>query len=243
MSIITRAVEYEHEGQAFEGLLAVADTGPTKRPVVLVLHDWQGRSEGQEEFASRLTAWGYAAFAVDVYGKGKRGTTTQECQALMMPFMQDRALLRRRLLRAVEVARQRPEVNPEKMAAIGFCFGGMCALDLARAGAQLKGAASFHGTFTPPGLPTANPFKTKVIAFHGWDDPFAPTDHVLALAKELTAAGADWQLHAYGATVHGFMNEAADNPAMGIVYKEQSARRAWAALGAFLSEAFAAGNS
>ena len=102
----------------------------------------------------------------------------------------------------------------------------------------MKGAASFHGTLSPPGLPTASPFKTKVIPFHGWDDPFAPPDHVAALGKELTAAGADWQLHAYGATVHGFMNEAANNPAMGIVYNEQSARRAWAALETFLAEAF-----
>jgi dienelactone hydrolase len=236
MSITTNPVEYEHEGQSFEGLLVEPGDESTPRPVVFVLHDWQGRSAGQEGFARRLTAWGYASFAVDLYGKGKRGTTTEECQALMMPLMQDRALLRRRLLNVVEVVRQRPEIESANMAAIGFCFGGLCALDLARAGAPLNGVASFHGLFTPPGLPIAHPFQSKVIAFHGWEDPFAPPDQILAFGKEFSDAGADWQLHAYGATKHGFMNESANNPAMGIVYQAETARRAWTELQAFLAE-------
>jgi len=237
MSVTTRAVEHSLDGETFESLLILDDALPPKQPLVLIFHAWDGRSPDQENFGKRLTPWGYAALAVDLYGKGKRGKTTEECQALMMPLMQDRALLRKRLLKVIEVAQGLPEVDATHIGAIGFCFGGLCALDLARAGAAVKGVASFHGLFTPPALPAAT-IQAKIIAFHGWDDPFAPPDQVLAFGKEMTEAGADWQLHAYGATVHGFMNESANNPQMGIVYNARSAQRAWKALQQFLAEVF-----
>jgi dienelactone hydrolase len=237
MSVTTRTLEHSQDGQIFESLLVFDDAPPPKRPLVLVFHAWDGRSLDQENFAKRLTAWGYAALAVDLFGKGKRGKTPEECQALMMPLMQDRALLRKRLLHVFEVSKGLPEIAATNIAAIGFCFGGLCALDLARAGAPLKGVASFHGLFTPPGLPPADPIQAKIIAFHGWDDPFAPPDQVLAFGKEFSAAGADWQLHAFGSTVHGFMNESANNPQMGIVYNARSAARAWNELQLFLADA------
>jgi dienelactone hydrolase len=240
MSIITRSVEHTLDGQLFDSLLVLDDNKQGKRPTVLVFHAWDGRSEDQESFAKRLTAWGYAAVAVDLFGKGKRGKTPEECQALMMPLVQDRALLRKRLLQVLDVVDALPEVDSENIAAIGFCFGGLCALDLARAGGKIKGAASFHGLFTPPNLPSPNPIEARVIAFHGWDDPFAPPDQVLAFAKEFSAAGVDWQLHAYGGTVHAFTHEAANRPDMGLLYNARSANRAWSGLQLFLGETFAA---
>jgi dienelactone hydrolase len=240
MSITTRAVEHALDGQTFDSLLIFDDAQRGPRPAVLVFHAWEGRSEDQEKFANRLTAWGYAALAVDLYGKGKRGKTTEECQALMTPLVQDRALLRKRLLQVVDVASGVPEIEPANIAAIGFCFGGLCVLDLARAGAKLKAVASFHGLFTPPNLPSASPIAAKVIAFHGWDDPFTPPEQVVAFGKEFSAAGADWQLHAFGGTKHAFMNETADNPEMGLIYSAQAAGRAWQALQIFLAEAFGA---
>jgi dienelactone hydrolase len=237
MSVTTRAVEHSLDGQTFESLLVVEDAPPAKPPLVVVFHAWNGRSSEQEDFAKRLGAWGYAGLAVDLYGKGKRGTTTEECQALMMPLMQDRALLRQRLLHVFEVAQGLPEIDATHIGAIGFCFGGLCALDLARADAPVKGVASFHGLFTPAGLAAAT-IQAKIIAFHGWDDPFAPPDQVVAFGKEMTEASADWQLHAYGGTVHGFMNESANNPQMGIVYNARTAHRAWSALQLFLADAF-----
>jgi dienelactone hydrolase len=236
MSVTTRAVEHSLDGQTFDSLLAF-DDAHSKPPLVLVFHAWNGRSPEQEDFAKRLTAWGYAGLAVDLFGKGKRGQTTEECQALITPLIQDRALLRKRLLDVFEMAQGLPEIDGTHIGAIGFCFGGLCALDLARAGAPAKGVASFHGLFMPADLPAAA-IQAKIIAFHGWDDPFAPPDQVLGLAKEMTAAGADWQLHAYGATVHGFMNEGANNPQMGIVYQARSAHRAWSELQLFLADAF-----
>jgi len=239
VSIITRAIEHSQDGQSFESLLVLDDAQPARRPTVLVFHAWEGRSDDQEKFAKKLTAWGYQAVAVDLFGKGRRGKTPEECTALITPFMKDRAMLRKRLLHVAEVAHSVPEVDAANIGAIGFCFGGLCALDLARAGGKLKGVAAFHGLFTPSGLPTADPVKAKIIAFHGWDDPFAPPDQVVAFGKEMTAAKADWQLHAYGATAHAFMNEGANNPAVGLLYNARTAGRAWKALQLFLSDAFA----
>jgi dienelactone hydrolase len=237
MSILTRAIEHTHDGQIFESLLVLNGEEPQRRPAVLVFHAWEGRSKGQEKFATRLTEWGYAGLAVDLYGKGRHGNTPAECQALMTPLMQDRALLRSRVLKIMDVVAEAPEIDAANVAAIGFCFGGLCALDLARAGGNVKGVASFHGLFTPPGLPIANPIHPKIIAFHGWDDPMGPPEQALAFTKEFTEAGADWQLHAFSATKHGFMNEEANLPEMGIIYNERSARRGWNDLELFLAEA------
>jgi dienelactone hydrolase len=233
----TTSAPHRQDGIAFDG--AVVAEGPGPRPGVLVIHGWEGRSAGQEKFAARLADLGYAAFCVDLYGDGRRGTTRETCEALMTPLMADRALLRRRLAGAVEAASARPEIDPARMAAIGFCFGGLCALDLARANAPLRAVASFHGALSAPPLPPPAAIAPKVAVFHGWDDPMAPPADVLALAAELTAARADWQLHAYGGTMHAFMAEGVDLPQFGLQYNERSARRAWASLQALLAEAFA----
>jgi dienelactone hydrolase len=231
----TRPVASTHDGQEHEGLL-VYDTDAGPRPTVLVFHDWSGRGPSQEGFAHRVAALGYNAFAVDLYGKGKRGETPDECQALMGPLVGDRALLRRRLLETVDVAAAVPEVDAARLAAIGFCFGGLCVLDLARAGGAVRGVASFHGLFTPAGLPSATPIKPKIVAYHGWPDPMAKPETVVALARELTDADADWQLHAFGGALHAFMVEGANMPEMGIQYDADAARRAWAGLEGFLAE-------
>jgi len=240
MMLITRTVEHVIDDEPFENLFMSDDAKSGKRPTVLVFHAWEGRSAGQEKFAARLTEWGYTALAVDLFGKGKRGTTTEECQALMTPLASNRALLRKRLLKTVEVAKSQPEVDAAGIAAIGFCFGGLCALDLARAGAGVKGVASFHGILGAPGLPIANPFLPKVAAFHGWDDPFAPPDQVMAFTKELTDAKADWQLHAFGGVKHAFMNREANNPELGLIYDAKAAARSWDMLKLFLAELFGA---
>ena len=150
----------------------------------------------------------------------------------------DRAALRKRLLAVLEQVRGLGAVEGEHVAASGYCFGGLCALDLARSGAALAGAASFHGLFDPPGL-QPQPIKAKVIAFHGWDDPMVPPDKVVALAQELTDAGADWQIHAYGNVRHGFTYPGADalgNPA--VRYDALAAERSWTSLINFLEELF-----
>jgi dienelactone hydrolase len=238
MTITTRDLDYEINGMTFDGAVALDDAQDGARPAVLVCHGWEGRSDAQLDCARSLARLGYIGFACDMFGKGIRGDVTGDNSALIAPFLQDRRMLRERLLATVAAVRSLPEVDPNKVAAIGFCFGGLCVLDLARSGVDVRAVASFHGLFSKPeGLPTA-PIKARVVAFHGWDDPMVPPSEVLALGEELTESGADWQIHAYGGTMHAFMAVGANRPEAGIQYNERSARRAWASLIGFLTEAF-----
>ena len=238
MSVATRPVEYSYEGKTFEGLLAADNSKSGKRPGIMVAHAWGGRGAVEEDFAERLARLGYVGFAADLYGKGVRGTTTEECQALMNPLAADRPGLQDRLLNCIDVLKEQPEVDASKIAAIGFCFGGLCVLDIARTGADIRGVASFHGIFAAPGNTQGNQIKAKVIAFHGYDDPMAKPDDMVALGNELTEAQADWQIHAYGGTMHAFTNPQANDPGFGTVYSKKATDRSWASLKLFLAECF-----
>lgn len=240
MAIQTRSVEYVVEGKTFEGVLAWDDRQTGRRPAVAVAHAWAGRSPFEEEKAKRLAGLGYVGFAMDVYGKGVLGKSKEENAALMTPLVQDRALLQRRLQAAIHTLAAQPEVDAGRIAAIGFCFGGLSVLDLARIGAPVKGVVSFHGLFTPPGNTAGNRITAKVLALHGWDDPMAKPESVIAFAKEMTEAGADWQLHAYGHTMHAFTNPQANDPSFGTVYNAVADARSWRAMVDFLRELFGA---
>ncbi len=239
MTIRTRLIEYRHDDITLEGFLAWDDTTGTPRPAVAISHTWAGRSPFEEEKAVALARQGYVGFAIDMYGKGVLGSTPEENTALMTPLMEDRALLQARIGSAVEVLRQQAEVDPARVAAMGYCFGGLCVLDLARSGSDVAGVVSFHGLFGAPGNTAGNSIRARVLCLHGYDDPMAPPEAMLALATELSGAGADWQVHAYGGTVHAFTNPAANNPEMGTVYNAAADRRSSAALQDFLQEVFA----
>jgi dienelactone hydrolase len=233
-----RLIEYRDGSTVLEGRLAWDDANDAPRPGVLVSHAWGGRSAYEDGKADRLAELGYAALAVDLYGKGRRGSGPEENAALMQPFLDDRAMLQGRMQVSLDTLRAQPEVDAVKVAAIGFCFGGLCVLDLARSGADVAGVVSFHGLFAPPGNTAGNSVRARVLALHGWDDPMAKPDSVLALASELSSMGADWQLHAYGNTMHAFTNPAANDAAMGTVYDEVADRRSWLAMTNFLDELF-----
>jgi dienelactone hydrolase len=238
MRIAETDLRYELGGKLFEGLL-VAPAGKLSLPTVLIFPDWAGRSANQESVARRLAEKGYAAVCVDLYGEGRSGRTNDECEALMQPLISDRTLLRERLLHIVRIGASLDQVDERQLAAIGFCFGGLCVLDLARADAPLAAVASFHGILSPPDWPTAPKISPKVGLFHGWADPMASPEAVCSLAAELTGAGADWQLHAYGEAMHAFMVPSAASPKLGIQYHPRSASRAWAGLDLFLAETLA----
>ncbi len=239
MTIQTRLVEYRHGDLVLEGLLAWDDALRGPRPAVAISHTWAGRSVFEEGKAQVLAQQGYVGFAIDMYGKGVRGGTPEESTALMTPLMQDRPLLQQRITNAVTVLREQSEVDPGRVAAIGYCFGGLCVLDLARTGSDVRGVASFHGLFGAPGNTRGNKISASVLCLHGYDDPMVPPQAVLDLASELTGAGADWQVHAYGNTVHSFTNPEADNVAMGAAYDRRADRRSSLALSHFLEEIFA----
>lgn len=238
MTIQTRYIEYALNDVIFEGLLAWDDELSGQRPAVAVAHTWAGRGVFEESKAVELAGCGYVGFAMDLYGKGVLGEGVEECAALMAPLMADRTLLEQSIDTAVSVLREQPEVDAANVAAIGYCFGGLSVLDLARSGSDVRGVVSFHGLFTPPENTSARKIKAKVLCLHGYDDPMAEPETMVALAAELTEAGADWQIHAYGNTVHAFSNPAADNPQMGTVYSESADRRSRQALMNFLQEIF-----
>ncbi len=236
MSIREQLIEYRDGEAVLEGFSCYDDSRPGPFPAVIISHAWGGRDEFVERKARRLAWHGYATFALDVYGKGKRGSTAEESQALMMPFMQDRALLARRMNAALTLVKGFQHVDSRRVAAMGFCFGGLCVLDLARSGADLRGVVSFHGLLKPNGLPAPAKIPAKILMMHGYNDPMAPPPDVLAVAQEFTQAGADWQLHAYGNTLHAFTNPMADNAAGGMLYSAVADRRSWHTLIQFLGE-------
>lgn len=238
MSIQNRLVQYNDEHVVLEGKLAWDDSVRGPRPGVLVSHAWSGRSDFEDGKADALASLGYVAFALDLYGKGIRGSNPDENAALMQPFLDDRAMLQRRLLLSLAALRDQTEVDASKTAAVGFCFGGLCVLDIARTGEDLAGVASFHGLLGAPGNTGGNSIRAKVLALHGWDDPMAPPDAVVAFSAEMTAMHADWQLHAYGNTMHAFTNPDANDKAFGTVYDAGADRRSWVAMQNFLEEIF-----
>ena len=205
-------------------------------PAVLIFPTVMGVSDLEREFAVRLNALGYGAMIADLVGTATRGQPRDAMFGHMGRLKGDRAALLRRLQALLGSMTAQDEVAGSRVAVIGYCFGGLCALDLARSGADIAGAASFHGLFDPPGLPPQK-IKAKVLAMHGWNDPMVPPEAVVALAAELTEAGADWQVHAYGHTGHGFTNPNAHQIGIeGVAYQEAAARRSWAALEDFLAE-------
>jgi dienelactone hydrolase len=234
-----RFVEYEHEGVVLEGFLAWDDSKSGARPGVLVSHAWGGRSDFECDKARELAKLGYCGFALDLYGKGVLGSNAEENAKLMQPFLQDRGKLQSRMQAALATLRAQSEVDASRVGAIGYCFGGLCVLDLARTGSDVRGVVSTHGLFNPPGNTVGKKITAKVLALHGHDDPMVPVPMVNALEVELTAAGADWQIHVYGKTMHAFTNPQANDPTHGTVYNPSAARRAWLVTQDFLDEVFA----
>ena len=233
-----RLIEYEHNGTLLEGFLAYDDATASARPAVLISHAWAGRGELECNKARALAESGYAGFAMDLYGKGVLGSGPEQNQKLMSPFLEDRAMLQSRMTTALDILRAQSEVDTSNIAAMGYCFGGLCVLDLARIGTDINGVISIHGLFASPGNTQGTKIKAKVLVLHGNEDPMVPVDSVVELEKELTGAGADWQIHVYGNTMHAFTNPGANDHSMGTVYNEVADKRSWIAVKNFLQEIF-----
>lgn len=236
--IKTQKIEYHADDVLLEGYYAYDDRITEKRPAILVTHDWSGKNEFACKKAEKLAELGYTGFALDMYGKDKLGKTKDEKVALMTPLMQDRSLLQKRILAAYEAVKKLDTVSSSNVAAIGFCFGGLCVLDLARTGADVKGVVSFHGLLNAPDN-LANPqIKAKILALHGFADPMVTTDQVLAFGNEMTHAKADWQIDMYGNTMHAFTNPEANDKDFGTVYDAKADARSWIAMKEFFKEIF-----
>lgn len=238
MAISTRLVDYSDASQPYEGLVAWNDEASTTAPGILVAHTIRGRGELEERKARHLAELGFVAFCADVYGKSHIGSDLDNCREQMNALRADRAELQDRLTLSLKIMREQAEIDASKTAAIGFCFGGLCVLDIARINSDVAGVVSFHGLFDPPDNTVGDAIEPAVLVLHGWDDPMATPTAVRALAEELSARNANWQLHAYGNTVHAFTNPAANDRELGTVYDENADRRSWQAMRNFLDELF-----
>jgi dienelactone hydrolase len=233
----TSKIEYVYDNVVLEGYCALDDSHKGSKPAVLVAPDWSGRNDFACQKAEQLAEMGYVGFALDMYGAGKSTNIDEEKQKLMKPLANDRALLRGRVLAAFHTVRSLEVVNGARIGIMGYCFGGMCALDLARSGAEIRGAVSFHGTLNAPDLQT-HPIHAKLLVLHGFEDPHAPPSQVSAFEKEMTDAGVDWQIHIYGHTQHAFTNPRAHDPKQGLVYNSLADRRSWISMRDFFLEVF-----
>ena len=232
-----RAIPHNFEGEELESVFVGRRDGQP-RPTVILIPTVMGVSELEIGFGRQLVELGYNALVADLFGKKFRGSPRDTMFGEMNRLRADRGALLRRLESILDLAHGLGEVADKQIVVAGYCFGGQCALDLARGGADISAAVSFHGLFDPPGLPK-HKIKAKVVAFHGWDDPMVPPDKVVALGNQLTEAGSDWQIHAYGHVGHGFTNpNASDLQIDGVAYNALAAERSWTSFINLLEELF-----
>lgn len=237
----TELLDYTDGDLVCEAFVAYDAALDHTRPCVLICHAWAGPTDFEREKATQLARLGYVGFALDVYGKGTRGSMLDDNSALMQPFIDDRAMLTRRLHAGLAAAKKLPRVDAGRIGAVGYCFGGLCVLDLARSASPssgVRGVVSVHGLFAPLKLGRQEKITAKVLALHGYDDPMAPPEALLDFAKEMSAAGADWQVHAYGKTLHAFTVLGANAPDKGVMYNANADRRSWIAMKNFFEEVF-----
>lgn len=235
-AIKTEPVEYQQGGVTLEGALVYNDAVKGQRPGVLVVHQWKGLTDYEKKRAAMLAELGYAAFCVDIYGRGIRPATAQDAGAEAGKYKRNRPLLRDRVNAGLETFRKQAVVDPKHVAAIGYCFGGTTVIELARKGADVAGVVSFHGALDSPTPADGKNIKCKVLACHGADDPFVPAKDVEAFENEMRNGSVDWRLIKYGGAVHSFTDWNADGSMAGAKYDEKADKRSWEDMKAFLAE-------
>lgn len=240
-AVVAKAVPYEIDGEAFEGVLLYDDSVTTPRPGLLAIPNWMGVNDDTVAKAARAAGSRYVVFLADIYGKAVRPSNADEARAAATSVRADRALMRRRAQAAVEVLRAQGDevaLDTRRLGAIGFCFGGGAVLELARSGAPLQGFVSFHGNLDTPNPADAKNIQAPVLVLHGADDPAVPQAQVDGFVAEMKAAGVDWQLVSYGGAVHSFTDPKANVPGRN-QYHPVVAARAFKAMNDLFDEVFA----
>jgi dienelactone hydrolase len=238
MSQVTvRSVVYQIDGQSYESRLAFDASHKGSLPGLLMAPNWMGVSAGAEEIAKSVASKGYVVLIADLYGQTVRPSNGDEAGAAMMPLKQDNPALIKRLQAAFAQLQDQAEVDTSKLATFGFCFGGFCALELARTGAPLKAAVSFHGTLDTQNPAGAKHIQGSVLVLHGASDPLVPREQLPAFEEEMNAAGVDWQLLSYGGAVHSFTDPHANVPGK-MMYDAKTAKRAFKSMHDLLDEVF-----
>lgn len=233
------SLAYSDGATRLAGYVALPEAAKGKVPGVVVVHQWLGLSDHERRVADDLARLGYAALAADIYGEGVRPGSGGEAGKLAGSFKGDRALYRRRVAAAIEALKAQKNVDGGRLAVIGFCFGGMGALEAARAGMPVKGVVSFHGDLDGTSLAGTAPITAKILACHGAEDPYVPAKAVAAFQDEMKKAQADYVFVAYAGAVHAFtQKEAGGDSSKGAAYNEAAHRRSWRHMQDFLREIF-----
>ena len=234
----TQDVDYRADAVNLRGYLAFDGSKAGRRPGVLVFHEGLGLGDFAMARARQLAELGYVAFADDMFGDRRTARNLAEVAKLVGDLRNEPETLRARGRAALAALAELPQVDASRMAAIGFCFGGSVVLELAREGADLKAAVSFHGVLTTKTPAVSGKVQASVLVLTGADDPLAPPDQVAAFEAEMRAAQVpDWQLISYGSTLHGFTNPAADGSMLrSALYNAQADRRSWASMRGLFEE-------
>lgn len=238
--IRSESIEYQDGEVSLRGHLAWDDSLQGPRPGIIVGHEWWGLNDYARSRAEQLAGMGYVAFAVDMYGAGKATTHGSQAKEWLQQITANSDAWRARALLGVDILRKRPEVDANRLAAVGYCFGGATVTEMAYAGADLAGVVSFHGTLPPAREDDLGRIKAKILVEHGAADGFVPAERIAQFQAALEQAGADWQMDIHGGAKHGFTNPAADSFGMdGLAYNAEADRRSWESMQRFFAEIFA----
>lgn len=238
----TETLEYVVDGETFTGYLAWDDQLDRRRPGILVVHEWWGHNEFAREQARKLAKEGYTAFALDMYGSGKQAEHPDTAQKFMREATADMDRVEARFTKAMALLQHHKSVDPERIAAQGYCFGGAVVLNMARLGLDLDGVVSYHGALASPIQANPETLRAKVQVYTGGADAMVPSDQVAGLVREMQNAGADLTLVSFPGVKHSFTNPNADRIAeqfgMPVAYDQEAATRAWRGTLQFYRELF-----
>jgi dienelactone hydrolase len=236
--IVTQPLQYQQNDTVLEGYLAYDDAVTGKRPGVLVVHEWWGLNEFAKQRAEKVAELGYVAFAVDMYGKGKVTQKPEEARRLAS-HVKSTPLMRKRAKAGLEVLAKHKLVDPQRLAAMGFCFGGTTVLELAYSGVDVRGVVSFHGGLSVPKPEEMKTIKASLLVLHGADDPMIKPEAITAFQEAMRQAGADWQMIFFGGAAHSFTNPGAGQHKIpGVAYNAKAAARSWKYTQIFFEEIF-----
>ncbi|MBF0423523.1 MAG: dienelactone hydrolase family protein [Magnetococcales bacterium] len=242
-AIMEKEATYVASGVTLKGYLAMADDATANRPGVLVVHEWWGLNDYARQRAHMLAELGYVALAVDMYGDGKVATHPKDAKAFAQEALKDFPTAKGRFEAAMKYLSEQAMVDKNRIAAIGYCFGGGVVLNMARQGVGLKGVASFHGSLDPAQTAVPGKIHAKILVLNGSDDAMSPPDKVKAFEEEMTQAKADFKVISYPKALHGFTNPDADRVAkefqLPVAYNADVDHQSWQALQTFLKTIFA----